>query len=217
MRGVIGKIFLFGNSHYEPRIRPALVCPPQDTMVDKTDKTDKHPPERQDSLQNNVGLFHIGPRLTIDPAHLQVNPNVVDEHHFKVNTHQYGSGEASGGASTWDAIEVSKPQDSEPVKRTSSEESSRHRAYHGVVPGSASINNILGNEANKLTSNAPERGKPRSNDPKDPASRVDHHTPSTKEKFVGKVKVLFGKATGDQDALSEGEALGKGNVEKGGR
>jgi uncharacterized protein YjbJ (UPF0337 family) len=157
--------------------------------------------------------------LTIDPAHIQVNPNVVDDHLFKANSHQYGSGTATGGASTWDAIQVSKPANTEPesVKRTSSEESTQHRAYLGVNPGTASINNILGNEANQLSSNAPELGKHRSNNPKDPASRVDHHKPSTKEKFVGSVKMLFGKASGDQDALSEGEALSKGNVERGGR
>ena len=90
-----------------------------------------------------------------------------------------------------------------------------HRAYHGVIGGAQSINNILGNEANGLTSNAPQKGKQRSNDPTDPASRIDHHEPSTKEKIVGKVKVLFGKATGDEDLVASGDALRKGNMERG--
>ena len=156
--------------------------------------------------------------LTIDPSHQQVNPNAVDNHLFKANSHHYGTGRPSGGASTWDAVR--KPEEHEtahlePVSSKDSNDSDEHRAYHGVIAGTASINNVLGNEANNLTSNAPELGKRRSNNPDDPASRIDHHDPSAKENFVGKVKVLFAKATGDQDMLSSGDALRKGNMERG--
>ena len=94
-------------------------------------------------------------------------------------------------------------------------EDKEHRSYHGVIPGSASINNVLGNEANQLQTNAPELGKPRRNNPTDAAHRVDRHVPSTKEKVVGRAKILFGKATGNQDLLSSGEALRDGEMEKG--
>jgi hypothetical protein len=156
--------------------------------------------------------------LTIDPSHQQVNPNTVEEHLFKTNSHHYGTGQASGGASTWDAVR--KPEEHEtnhlkPISSIKSNSSDDHRAYHGVISDTVSINNILGNEANNLTSNAPELGKHRSNNPDDPASRIDHHDPSTKEKFIGKVKVLFAKATGDQDMLSSGDALQKGHMERG--
>ena len=149
-----------------------------------------------------------------DPAHIQVNPNVVDEHLFKTNSHHYGTGKVSGGASTWDAVPNPEPHETKHLEPVSSN-SGEHRAYHGVIGGTQSINNILGNEANGLASNAPSKGKHRSNNPTDPASRVDHHDPSTKEKFVGKVKVLFGKATGDEDILASGDALRKGNMERG--
>ena len=79
----------------------------------------------------------------------------------------------------------------------------------------ASINNILGNEANQLSSNAPEAGKQRGKDPEEAASHVDHHKPSAKEKIVGTVRAWFGKTVGDQDLISEGKALRKGNVERG--
>lgn len=156
--------------------------------------------------------------LTIDPSHQQVNPNAVEAHLFKTNSHNYGTGQASGGASTWDAIR--KPEEHEtnhlePIASRDSDGSDDHRAYHGVISGNMSINNVLGNEANNLTSNAPEMGKRRSNNPDDPASRIDHHEPSTKEKFVGNIKVLFAKATGDQDMVSSGDALRKGNMERG--
>lgn len=135
-----------------------------------------------------------------------------------MNSHHYGTGQASGGASTWDAVR--KPEEHEtahlgPVSSKVPNDSDKHRTYHGVIAGTASINNVLGNEANNLTSNAPEMGKHRSDDPDDPASRIDHHNPSTKEKFVGQVKVLFAKATGDQDMLSSGDALRKGHMERG--
>jgi len=90
-----------------------------------------------------------------------------------------------------------------------------HRSYHGATAGTESINNILGSEANQLVSNAPELGKARSNNPRAPADRDDEHIPSTKEKIVGHVKVMFGKATGDQDIISSGRALKEGNVERG--
>jgi len=152
----------------------------------------------------------------LDPAHQQVNPSVVEDHLFKSNSHLYGKGQASGGASSWDAIQDPKPKDIEDVEPTRSHDSSEeHRAYHGVIPATASINNILGNEANNLASNAPELGKRRRDDPKDGASRADHHNPSTREKLVGKVKVLIAKATGNQDVYSSGEALEDGHVEKG--
>ena len=146
-----------------------------------------------------------------------MNPSVVDEHIFKANSHQYGVGQPTGGASTWDAVKESKPEN---VKSRSSDASNypdenEHRSYHGVITGNASINNVLGNEANQLTTNAPELGKPRSGNPTDAAHRVDRHTPSTKEKVVGQIKVLFGKATGDSDILSSGEALRDGDMERG--
>lgn len=90
-----------------------------------------------------------------------------------------------------------------------------HRAYHGVTPATASINNVLGNVANDLNDNAPELGKHRSGRPTDPASRADHHTPSTKEKVVGQMKLMAAKVTGNQDTVSAGEALRDGNMEQG--
>jgi hypothetical protein len=81
--------------------------------------------------------------------------------------------------------------------------------------GTASINNILGNEVNQLSNNAPEAGKPRGKDPTEAAHHVDQHAPTTKEKIAGTAKVWFSKMTGNQDLLSEGVALRKGEVEKG--
>lgn len=153
--------------------------------------------------------------LIVDPAHQQVNPNTADDHVFKSNSHNYGSGIASGGASTWDAVRDPKPHETDHLEPVSSNEPSGHRTYHGVIAGTASINNVLGNEANNLTDNSPQLGKRRSNNPTDPASRAAHHDPSAKEKFVGKAKVLFGKASGNQDILSSGEALQDGKMERG--
>ena len=143
---------------------------------------------------------------------------MVDDHLFKANSRLYGTGHAPGGASTWDA--VPKPEEHEtnhlePMFSKASNGSDSHRGYRGVISGTESINNVLANEANNLTSNAPEMGKPRSNNPEDPASRIDHHDPSTKDKFVGEVKVLFAKVTGDQDMLSSGEALRQGDMKRG--
>jgi hypothetical protein len=154
--------------------------------------------------------------LILDPSHQQVNPSVVDDHVFKTNSHHYGSGASTGGSSSWDAIPKPEEKDTEhlePILSTDSQ--TGHRAYHGVTPATASINNTLGNLANDLTSNAPELGKQRSGRPTDPASRTDHHEPSTKEKVIGGLKVLAGKVTGDVDLVSSGEALRDGNMETG--
>ena len=153
--------------------------------------------------------------MTVDPAHQQVNPSTVDDHLFKSNSRYYGSGAPSGGSSTWDAVPEPEPHETDHLNLGSPRHSSGHRAYHGVIAGTISINNELGNEANDLTGNAPGKGKSRTQNPTDPASRIDHHDPSTKEKFVGKVKVLFGKASGNRDVFSSGDALRKGKVERG--
>jgi hypothetical protein len=153
-----------------------------------------------------------------DPAHQQVNPNTVDKHLFHTNSHNYGQGSSSGGASNWDAVRRPQPQPPKPSqseKDTSSNPENEHRAYHGVISGTASINNILGNEVNNLVSNDPKAGKKRGKDPTEAAHHVDHHNPTTKEKITGNAKAWFSKMTGNQDLLSEGEALRKGNVEKG--
>jgi hypothetical protein len=173
-------------------------------------------PDRKDTLPNNIGTLSDDILLIIDPAHQQVNPSVVDDHVFKSNSHHYGSGASTGGSSSWDAIPKPKETDTkhlEPVLSTDSE--TGHRAYHGVTPATASINNVLGNVTNDLTGNAPELGKQRSGRPTDPASRSDHHKPSAKEKVLGELKVIVGKVTGDQDLLSSGEALRDGNMERG--
>ena len=96
--------------------------------------------------------------LKADPAHIQVNPNVVDEHLFKTNSHHYGTGKVSGGASTWDAVPNPEPHETQHLKPVSSN-SGEHRAYHGVIGGTQSINNILGNEAKETNSGKRERTK----------------------------------------------------------
>jgi hypothetical protein len=155
--------------------------------------------------------------LIADPAHQQVNPNTVDDHLFKSNSHSYGQGVASGGSSTWDAIETPKPKTDQPKQseKHNDKDYPEHRAYHGIIAGTASINNILGSEVNRLPSNSPEEGKPRGKDPTEAAHHVDHHDPSTKEKIMGTLKAKFGKMVGNEDLRSEGDALRKGNVEKG--
>jgi hypothetical protein len=142
---------------------------------------------------------------------------VVKEHHFRSNSQNYGEGHATGGASTWDAVKAPKPHEVESLLSLTSEEpsESERRSYHGATVHTASINNILGSETNRLTDNAPELGKHRSNNPTDAANRVDKHTPSTKEKLTGKIKVLFGKASGNSDIISSGEALRDGEMEPG--
>ena len=168
---------------------------------------------RKDSLPNNIGSLNSSHLVNLDPAHQQVNPSVVEDHLFKSNSHLYGSGRAVGGASSWDAVEPPEPRDTEYLDPVLSKQPSGHRAYHGVTPTTVSINNILGNEANNLASNAPELGKLRSNNPRDAASRVDQHSPTMKEKVVGKTKVLIAKATGNKDLYSSGEAEEEGRME----
>lgn len=153
--------------------------------------------------------------LITDPSHQQVNPNVVEDHLFKRNSQNYGMGIASGGASTWDAVRDPEAHETDDLDPVLSKDSSNHRTYHGVIAGTTSINNVLGNEANNLTGNSPQLGKSRSSNPTDPASRTAHHDPSTKERFVGKFKVMFGKASGNQDVVSSGEALRDGKMERG--
>jgi len=153
--------------------------------------------------------------LTLDPTHQQVNPYSVDDHLFKVNSHSYGQGKVSGGSSTWDAIPNPTLQETSHLPDVTSEDDTGHRAYHGTITGAASINNVLGSEANQLASNRPDLGKRRSDNLTDPASRAAHHDPSAKKRFVGKAKYLFGKASGNQDMMSSGEALRDGKVERG--
>jgi hypothetical protein len=158
--------------------------------------------------------------LIPDPSHQKLNPNTIEHHVFKANSHYYGLGIPTGGASTWDAVR--KPTEHEvahldPVLPSFSPESEYHRAYRGVTPETASINNVLGGEVNHLVTNSPEMGKHRRENPTDPACHTNFHKPSLKEKVMGNIKVAFARATGNQDLLSNGDALRKGQVEKGGK
>ena len=127
----------------------------------------------------------VTPNLIVDPAHQQINPNIVDDNLFKSNSHNYRSGAPSGGSSTCDVVSELEPRETDRIKPVLSHDSPSHRAHHGVVAGTTLINNILGNEANDLQENVPEKWKPGSQNPTDP----DHHDPFTKENLVRKVKV----------------------------
>jgi hypothetical protein len=171
--------------------------------------------DSKDSLPNNVGQNHLHTELILDPAHQKVNPNTVSEIEFQQNSRYYGRGVPSGGVSTWDAVRPPSSGDASSID-TVDDMQHKHRDLHSTTPGSVSINNILGTEINQLYSaNSPEKGKRRGSDPKEPASRTDHHIPRAKEKIVGKLKVLYAKAINNQDILSSGEAMEEGHMEKG--
>ena len=74
------------------------------------------------------------------------------------------------GASSWDAIRNPESHEITHPELVSSSDPDRHRTYHGKVVGRESTNNVLGNEANNITTNVPELGKTRDEDPTDPGS-----------------------------------------------